>query len=264
MSTTLPETLEAPLAEETPAKESAAAMAERAREPTVPAAPKLPCDQCIYERLLDATPESMIATDEQGAIIYLNAPAARLLKVEPAQVLGHELPRYFSEASAVSARALLAECLKLSPDATLLGEHRTLELVDAGGVRVPVLASGAPLRSGAFTRAGALLQFSDLRERNVEKRLTEAEKRAIIVEMAGAAAHELNQPLTSVMGFAELLKRRLPESDPAHRQVDIIYREAERIAEIVRKLGKITKYETKDYVGGQRIVDISRSAGEKE
>jgi len=46
--------------------------------------------------------------------------------------------------------------------------------------------------------------------------------------------------------------------------VDIIYREAERMAEIVRKSGRITRYETKAYVGNSRIVDLDRAAGEDE
>ena len=36
--------------------------------------------------------------------------------------------------------------------------------------------------------------------------------------------------------------------------------EAERMAEIVRKIGKITKYETKSYVGAQKILDLDRAA----
>jgi hypothetical protein len=36
------------------------------------------------------------------------------------------------------------------------------------------------------------------------------------------------------------------------------------MAEIVRKIGKITRYETKAYVGKARIVDLERSTGEEE
>jgi hypothetical protein len=43
--------------------------------------------------------------------------------------------------------------------------------------------------------------------------------------------------------------------------------EAERMADIVRKIGKITKYETKSYVGSQRILDLDKAtdtAGESK
>ena len=58
--------------------------------------------------------------------------------------------------------------------------------------------------------------------------------------------------------------RKLRDDDPSVRSVDIIYREAERMAEIVRKIGKITRYETKAYVGEARIVDLDRAAGEDD
>ncbi len=62
------------------------------------------------------------------------------------------------------------------------------------------------------------------------------------------------------MGYAELLKRRLERDTAAYSAAEVIFNEAERMAEIVRKIGKITKYETKSYVGRARILDLDRSA----
>ncbi len=81
-------------------------------------------------------------------------------------------------------------------------------------------------------------------------------------ELAGAAAHELNQPLTSVLGYADLLKRRIPEDDVNRRAIEVIYREAERMAEIVRKIGRITRYETTTYLGNVKMLDIDKSTKE--
>ena len=39
----------------------------------------------------------------------------------------------------------------------------------------------------------------------------------------------------------------------------IILQEGERMADIVRKIGKITRYETKSYVGAAKILDLDRS-----
>jgi signal transduction histidine kinase len=61
------------------------------------------------------------------------------------------------------------------------------------------------------------------------------------------------------LGYAELLKRRLEQDTEACSAAEIIYVEAERMAEIVRKIGRITKYETKSYVGQARILDLDRS-----
>jgi signal transduction histidine kinase len=83
----------------------------------------------------------------------------------------------------------------------------------------------------------------------------------VAVELAGVAAHELNQPLTSIMGYAEMLRRRVPEGDPGRKGLDVICREAERMAGIVRKIGQITSYQTKPYVGSSQILDLSGSSG---
>ena len=114
--------------------------------------------------------------------------------------------------------------------------------------------------------------LTDLRDRlRMEQRLAQAqekldisERQAAIAELAGTTAHELNQPLTSIMGYAELLLRKLDQEDPRHRGISTIYQEAERMAEIVRKIGRITHYETKSYVGSTKILDLERSTGGDE
>ena len=88
----------------------------------------------------------------------------------------------------------------------------------------------------------------------------ESEKQSMLAELAGAAAHELNQPLTSVLGYADLLRRKVADDDPNFRSVEIIYREAERMAEIVKKIGNVTRYETTTYVGNVKIVDIDKAS----
>jgi signal transduction histidine kinase len=112
-----------------------------------------------------------------------------------------------------------------------------------------------------------LEQAMDWRERmQLEQRLNQthegleqAERQALVAEIAGTAAHELNQPLTSILGYAELLKRKLPAESLEAHCVSTILAEADRMAEIVRKIGNITRYRTKSYVGQQKIIDLEQS-----
>jgi signal transduction histidine kinase len=97
-----------------------------------------------------------------------------------------------------------------------------------------------------------------------QEKLLVTEKQALVAELAGAAAHELNQPLTSVMGYAELLKKKMGPDEPYHRAVDTILAEAARMAEIVKKIGRITKYETKPYVGSAQILDLEKASGQEQ
>ncbi len=152
-------------------------------------------------------------------------------------------------------------------------ESLQTEVLDTTGEVVPVLLSASLINDGD-TPIGSVVVFTDIREKmRMEQRLQQAqdqilaqERQAIVAELAGAAAHELNQPLTSVMAYAELLMRMLaPPADASGeaqtwKAAQVIHEQAERMAEIVRKIGKITKYETKSYVGQARILDLDKAA----
>ena len=64
----------------------------------------------------------------------------------------------------------------------------------------------------------------------------------------------------AVLGYAEIIRRRAKDGQPHLREMEALAAEAERMAEIVRKIGKITRYETKSYVGESKIIDLDRSS----
>jgi signal transduction histidine kinase len=73
-------------------------------------------------------------------------------------------------------------------------------------------------------------------QRAAESRLVQAAKLAAVGEMAAGIAHELNNPLTTIAGFAELV---LEESEPdssQHDDLDLILRESHRARSVVRRL----------------------------
>src|SRR5690606_16579448 len=112
---------------------------------------------------------------------------------------------------------------------------------------------------------GVLVAIRDItdRQRAHSRRLEQRERaarHAMIVELAGAAAHELNQPLTVVLGYAQLLAKRVEPGSATARQLALLRQEAERMAEIVRKLAQVTRYETVEYVEGAMIVDLDRAS----
>jgi len=73
-------------------------------------------------------------------------------------------------------------------------------------------------------------------QRLAENRLVQAAKLAAVGEMAAGIAHELNNPLTSVTGFAELVMDDLPEESPSRPDLDLVIREARRARDVVRRL----------------------------
>ena len=69
-----------------------------------------------------------------------------------------------------------------------------------------------------------------------ESRLIQASRAAAVGELAAGVAHEVNNPLTGVLGFAELILAELPPDDPHRPDVEIIRDEALRARRIVQGL----------------------------
>jgi PAS domain S-box-containing protein len=214
----------------------------------------------FLQRIIDSSVDAIVTADLHGRILLANPAAERVYAVPIAQLLGRDVRTLYPEGVARNIMGLIK-----SGGGKVQG-LRT-EAVDAHGERIPVSLSAALLHEEGEP-VGTVGIFTDLREKTrMEQRLQQAqeqllsqERQAIVAELAGAAAHELNQPLTSVMAYAELLKRRLGPETAAYSASEVIFNEAERMAEIVRKIGKITRYETKSYVGHARILDLDRSA----
>lgn len=73
-------------------------------------------------------------------------------------------------------------------------------------------------------------------QRSAENRLVQAAKLAAVGEMAAGIAHELNNPLTSVTGFAELALEDIPQDSETRKDLEIVMREAARARDVVRRL----------------------------
>ena len=219
----------------------------------------------FLESLIDASVDAIIATDMSHRIVLFNPSAERITGRPTVDATANlTLDELLGRASAelVTQRLAMDEYGgrgRLEP--TLL------ELTNVHGVAVPVQLSASTIDEGDEP-SGIVLIFTDLSERvRVEERLAEAQKRlafsnkqGVLAELAGTAAHELNQPLTSMMAYAELLLRQSEAGSVGAKAAEVLIREAERMAEIVRKIGKITKYETTSYVGQQKIFDLDRAA----
>jgi len=73
-------------------------------------------------------------------------------------------------------------------------------------------------------------------QHSAENRLIQAAKLAAVGEMAAGVAHELNNPLTTVAGFSELVLEDLPPKSPHREDLEMVLREAKRARSVVRRL----------------------------
>ncbi|MFN7146769.1 MAG: ATP-binding protein, partial [Myxococcota bacterium] len=103
--------------------------------------------------------------------------------------------------------------------------------------------------------AGEVVEVSGLATDVTERRLAEAQAQAAqrieaIGRLAGGVAHEINNALSGVLGFASLALRRLAPEDPARGHVEQIARAGERAAAVTRQLlafGRRQVLQTRDF-----------------
>jgi signal transduction histidine kinase/DNA-binding NarL/FixJ family response regulator len=101
------------------------------------------------------------------------------------------------------------------------------------------LAEGIALQAAVASEnsrlyEGVKQQYAELQR--TQAQLIQSTKLAAIGELAANIAHEINNPLTSVLGFASYLAEQVPHGQPMREELDLIQEEAGRARDIVRDL----------------------------
>jgi len=104
-----------------------------------------------------------------------------------------------------------------------------------------------------------------IRMLEMRAKLVNFERLATLTLTAGAAAHEINQPLTVVIGSADMLAMRLQmggqiEAKDLEKYAANISDAGKRIGDIVKTMGDLKKFVVKPYIEGTYILDFDASA----
>jgi phosphoserine phosphatase RsbU/P len=94
---------------------------------------------------------------------------------------------------------------------------------------------------------------------DLQTALLEKEKLQVIFEMTGAICHELTQPMQAISGNSELMLMHIQKDNPLYRNVKTIKDQIDRMGDITRKLKRVTRYKTKNYINS-KIIDIDNAA----
>ncbi len=111
------------------------------------------------------------------------------------------------------------------------------------------------LEIGLFNIVAAVAGALRDREKKRENENLEA-----VVAMAGSVSHEINTPLYSALGTAQLLKKELDSDAQIYKDIQTILTSLQEIRRLTQKLSRINYIELKHYVGNSRIVDIEKSS----
>ncbi len=173
----------------------------------------------LYQRVVDSLLSGLITTDLEGRITSANPSAEVILmrRLPSGTPLAEVLPADLDRGG-LQPRERRFECVIPTPE---------------GGERL-VGGNVGPIRGSEGGQTGHLLLFQDLTEiKALEERTRLSERLAAVGELSSGLAHELRNPLASILGCVQILKDPMHPQPMLERVLGILGRESQRVSGIL-------------------------------
>ena len=176
----------------------------------------------------DSMTDLITILDKDNRIIRVNKAVTDMLKTTPKTVIGKFCHEVMDGTKEPPVRCPHLETLKTGKPAVMEDFNPNFE--------VYLHESSSPLFNEKGEVSGSIIVARDItQQKRIEEQLILADRLASIGELSSGIAHELNNPLTSVIGFSQLLiEGDVPKN--IKEDLAIVYSEAQRAAEIVKNL----------------------------
>ena len=210
-----------------------------------------------FERLLETSPDIVVAVDGNGVVIFYNAGAEGSLGYNANEVLGTPVVRLYP--SETEARRVMQA---MRDGGGRVSTFET-EFVAKDGRKVPVAISGSIIHDEKGREQGSIGFAKDI------GRLREHDQLVTLGQLAVSLAHEVNNPLEVLVNQTELLERFLRQKASSeeytreHERVEAIKRELRRIQSIVERVGEMAAdgfYAAREYMPGRLMTDLGLDA----
>ena len=174
-----------------------------------------------WEQTVDAFNQAICYLDPQGTVRRANRVFAELIKLPVTALPGRDWLTLVPPSWVDPVARLLMPDAPASPPVEVRAGERTL--------MVTAIPTGEP--------GAAILLFEDQSEkRRLQEQLLQSEKMSAIGQLIAGVAHDLNNPLASVVGFSDLLGEAADVPPRLAEPLAVIRQEAERASAIVRNL----------------------------
>ena len=206
---------------------------------------------------VDQAAEAVVVTDTEGNIEYVNPAFERITGHSREEAVGRNMrilksgkhdERFYKEMWATLSKGEVwqGRFINRKKDGTLYDEEDTISPVrDSFGKIVNFVAGKRDIT----------------REVVLRKQVQTAQRMESVGTLAGGVAHDFNNALTGVLGFGEMLKRRLADDPKASADVDQILRSAERASTLTRQLLTFARRQVIEPVNlslGKVVLDLSK------
>jgi two-component system NtrC family sensor kinase len=182
------------------------------------------------QHLLESFPDLILVLDLKGQYTFVSARIGELLGYGPEHLIGKNVDDAENTSPELAALYRTVATGKSSRTSCEYGSRH-----HDGSWRT-MLGMASPLLDAEGKPAGVIISVRDVTmEKKLEQQIIQSERLAAMGQMIGGFAHELNNPLTSILGMAELLQEG-GASEAARKQLVILHQQARRAAEIVQNL----------------------------
>ena len=193
---------------------------------------KLHNEQEFVRRLIDSFPDMVAVFDRDRRFTYVSHRVRDVLGVEPADFIGQEIGWRSDPQNAAELRNMLDSVISGGKSQAGI-EFRTRH---ASGDERTMRVNAAPLLDESGNLTGVVASVRDITELKLAiANSAQQEKFAAMGQMLAGAAHELNNPLTAILGVSDLLRESAADQ-LSRRQANLVYEQARRAATIVQEL----------------------------
>jgi len=169
----------------------------------------------LHESIVESVTSGLVTLDTAGCITFINRAGEQMTGLARRDAVGRPAHRWFAAFHTDEPR----------------GET---DLDTAYGARLRIGYSSFRLLGRGGTPIGTAIIFQDLTDlRAMEDRVARTQRLADLGRVAAGLAHELRNPLASMMGAVELLARTVADSPEDARLLGIVQREGGRLATLV-------------------------------
>lgn len=213
-------------------------------------------ERSFLQQVVDSLDAQLLAIDLQKNIILVNAKLTKARNVSKEFALGKSCDSLGMPHEAdPGGHCLSCPLQEVVRNRTAVNFATRRESVDGNVSFYDVIVAPMLNQDGEVSNVIEIIR-DVTHQWEQEQRILEAEKTKGALEMAATVSHELNSPIFAVLGTAQLMKRGPDIPETLLDDVELIIRNMKKIAELTTRISKISKYQTRDYVGEERLFDI--------
>ncbi len=193
-----------------------------------------------FKTVFDAANFGMAISDLNGVLIYINDCFARAHGYEAGDLVGQPLMRLHNEEQREQVEGLIRRTVSENVfDAQEVWHCRR------DGTPFPMLMTGTLIRDADRTPKYFAATAIDLAERkNLEAQLAQAQKMESVGRLAGGVAHDFNNMLSVILGYADMALNRADTTHPLYHALTQIRNSAVRSADLTRQLLAFARRQT--------------------